>query len=439
MAQVVAPAGKIMPPRLTMQLQRSFLLFAKLRFLTDNNDTKDQEEENGAELSRNKKKKRLLSDDSDDDDTIPLLASNVPGVQSFDVTLCDLNKMMTHILDCVAALYEVQEELQHLESQEDQQDAKKNETEQSKREAERTKKNVTGHALNKTFQFALSRLAGRLKCGVPITDSNEKKEAATTVTDVSCLYPAFPDDSKLYDNRGWLPLHWAVASGRTLSPPPSAPPYSNLNLNPNPNSHHNMNDPNPAASEDVSEDEVKRIYVSDPMALLRHHQEGAGPSCKAADLGFTPVHLLCMLQTPSAKRNMQLLRYFSQYEGAFLSVPYQYCLSHPLPNLLYRNLGAFRIAASDSNRGDPSLYGFSALHVACSYGQPTEELLRMLLQFDIAQTKMREHQLPKKGHTPLGRLCRRGLSTALVKCLLDVDNSVQVASHIPSSSMCTTP
>ena len=113
------------------------------------------------------------------------------------------------------------------------------------------------------------------------------------------------------------------------------------------------------------------------------------------------------------------------YVPPSLSTLFQYEMhfslhSHPL------NLGAFRIPASDCNRGDPTLYGFSVLHVACCYGQPTEELLRMLLQFDSSQTKMREHQLPKKGHNPLGRLCRRGLSTNLVKCLLDVDNSVQV-------------
>ena len=224
MAQVVAPppagGGKVDSPRISIQLQRSFLLFAKLRFLKDNNDTKHQNEGNGA---HSKKKKRLWADDSDDDETTDTFpsSSNVLGaqqalLQDLDVTLCDGSKMMTHILDCVAALYEVQEEQQYLECQEDLQDTKTNETEKLKREEERAKINATGHALNKTFQFALSRLAGRLDCGVSSVDSTERKETATALTDVSHLYTAFPDDTKLKDKRGWLPLHWAVSSGLAI-------------------------------------------------------------------------------------------------------------------------------------------------------------------------------------------------------------------------------
>lgn len=313
MAHVVRE--KIVPPRITVQLQRSFQLFSKLDFLKGNKKDKKRQKEYGVGLSR---RKTLWADDSDDD-TIPFLPMAekiVPGAQQalsqdFDVTLCDRNKMMSHILDCVAALHEIQEELRYLENQEDQEE----DCGLQNREKERAKKNATGYALNKTFQFALSRLAGRLNCGAPI---DEKKELSTTVTDASYLYPAFPDDAKQEDNRGWLPLHWAVASGRTNKVHVSYPHFyldtflliyiitSILHL--------------PTGSEELSEEEVKRIYVSDPMALLRYHQEGSGPSCKAADLGFTPVHLLCMLQTPSVKRNMQLLRYFSQYEGLFYVV-----------------------------------------------------------------------------------------------------------------------
>ena len=201
---------KIVPPRITVQLQRSFQLFSKLRFLKGKKDKKNQDEEdNGVGLPRSNKRKTLWADDSDDD-TIPV-EKNVPGAQQalsqdFDVTLCDENKMMSHILDCVAALHEIQEELRYLENQEDLEE----DFGLWNREEERAKKNATGYALNKSFQFALSRMAGRLNCGASVVDVTEKKEL---LADASYLYPAFPDDAKQDDNRGWLPLHWAVASG----------------------------------------------------------------------------------------------------------------------------------------------------------------------------------------------------------------------------------
>ena len=178
---------------------------------------------------------------------------------------------------------------------------------------------------------------------------------------------AFPDSSKLTDGRGWLPLHWTAAS---------------------------------VASEEKEqinkETNMKVLYAIDPMALQRYHLEGTAMN----NMGLTPAHLLCMHQMTN-RRSMSLIRHFS------------IC-----------NQQAFIMSTSYPNRGDPSLYGCSALHAACGPGQPTEELLKHLLQLDSSQTK---RKCSKNGLTPLGYLhTNRACSDQLVTCLLDVDSSTEV-------------
>ena len=151
------------------------------------------------------------------------------------------------------------------------------------------------------------------------------------------LLYAFPDSAKLTDGRGWLPLHWGMIT------------------------------------ENVSEADVKRIYSSDPLALQRHHLQ----CTRINHMGFTPGHLLCMKEMTN--RNMSLVRKFS----------------------LLSQGNAFTMSSSYPGRGDPSLYGFSALHAACGLGKPTVELIQYLLQLDSTQTKK---MCNAKGTTPLAIL-----------------------------------
>ena len=175
------------------------------------------------------------------------------------------------------------------------------------------------------------------------------------------LMRAFPDDSKATDGRGWLPLHWA------------------------------------AATDSTTEADMKVLYASDPLALQRYHQEGTD---RNDDMGFTPAHLLCMREMTN--RSLFLVQHFS------------IC-----------NQQAFTMSASYPNhRDDPSLYIFSALHAACWDGQPTEELLKHLIQLDSSQIKK---TCSENGLTPLGFLCaNNNISCRLIHCLLDVDSSAEV-------------
>ena len=183
-------------------------------------------------------------------------------------------------------------------------------------------------------------------------------------TAVKLLLHAFPDETKQTDGRGWLPLHWISAMGSTAA--------------------------------GISEEEMKLLYAMDPMAFQRHHQEGTNWD---DDLGFTPAHLLCM----GDSSNMSLIKHFS-----------------------IKNQRAFTMSASYRDRGDPLLYGYSALHAACFEGEPTLQLLKHLLQLDSLQTKKMARE---NARTPLGLLCAQEpeeIQSPLLRCLLDVDSSIEV-------------
>ena len=174
------------------------------------------------------------------------------------------------------------------------------------------------------------------------------------------LLYAFPDSAKLTDGRGWLPLHWGMIT------------------------------------ENVSEADVKLIYSSDPLALRRYHLQGSGINL----MGFTPGHLLCMKEMTN--RNMSLVRKFS-------------CLSQG---------NAFTMSADYPERGDPSLYSFTALHAACCLGKPTVDLIQYLLQLDSKQTKK---MCSAKGTTPLGYIIKNSNGTEpILMHLMEVDSSTAV-------------
>ena len=148
---------------------------------------------------------------------------------------------------------------------------------------------------------------------------------------------------------------------------------------------------------------MKVLYASDPMVLQQHHQEGTDED----DMGFTPAHLLCMQQVTD--RNLSLVQHFS------------IC-----------NSRAFTMSAS-YERDNPSLYGFSALHAACFYGKPVQELLKHLLQLDSTQMKK---SCIEGSCNPLGFLCySRRESVNLISCLLEVDSSAEVVKNGISGSL----
>ena len=190
---------------------------------------------------------------------------------------------------------------------------------------------------------------------------------------VDLLLRAFPgvnnDDSR---TRDWLPLHWAALAFSTRVENDSAMT--------------------------LTETDVKVIYTSDPLALQQYHQEGTGDN----NMGFTPAQLLCTREMTNI--SMSLILHFS------------IC-----------NSQAFTMSASFSSRGDPSLYGYSALHAACDLRQPTEELLKYLLQLDSSQARKISIG---HGFTPLGYLCANSSCTdRLIGCLLEVGNSAEVVGN----------
>ena len=261
----------------------------------------------------------------------------------FDITKLDQVKMKAHILDCVAALGLVQQEFVSQKLP-----LVLNEGEQP---------------LSAQAQLISNTVFTNVAMSVLLTTlTSEGAKKPKRSQSVKELLRSFPDESKLTDGRGWLPLHWA------------------------------------ATTNSLEVADMKVLYASDPLALQRYHQEGTDKN----DTGYTPAHLMCMQEMTN--RNMSLVQHFS------------IC-----------NSKAFTMSASYHGRGDPLLYGFTALHVACWGGQPTEKLLKHLLQLDSSQTKKK---CSEDGLTPLGYLCKwRSSSGSLVACLLEVDSSYEVVGN----------
>ena len=256
--------------------------------------------------------------------------------EDFDISLLDETKMRAHLLDCAAALDLVEKER----------------VRQNKplilQEGEQPLSAATETALKSIFTTAAKYFLDP-STGPPSNYGMEQ------------LVRAFPDDKKLTDGRGWLPLHWPLVAGN------------------------------------LSEANIKLVCASDPNALQRYHLTGTDKN----HMGFTAAHLLCMRDMTSS--NMSLLRHFSII-----------------------NQQSFTMSAS--YRGVETLpYGFSALHSACCDGEPTEELLKHLLQLDAAQTKKK---CSERGLNPLGYLCKSSsCSDRLVNCLLEVDSSAEVVGN----------
>ena len=225
-------------------------------------------------------------------------------------------------------------------------------------------KSLVGQEGKETQAALLSNKVFKASLSITTTAMiHDGTELSETDNAVERLLRAFPDNSKRTDGRSWLPLHWAVV----------------------------------ANEKSLTETEMKLVYTSDPMALQRCHSTNG-----SSFVGYTPAHLLCMQEM--TLRNMSLIRHFSII-----------------------NQQAFTMSASYSNRGDPLLYAFSALHAACGLGQPTEELLQHLLQLDSSQIGKKSAE---NGLNPLGYLCSNSsCSDRLITCLLEVDSSTEVVGN----------
>ena len=302
------------------------------------------------------------NDDDDDDENIDaesdtdhqaeeVLAAWVSDEGNFDISLLDEDKMMSHMLDCYAALCAAQQYRVEMK--------------------QRSKLDVnTQQAKNKVFKTAMSLMSTGM-----IHDGSEKPEFSSAfskmvTTALSPHHPdasVFPDDSKQTDGRGWMPLHWAALAFDT--------PEGDLH--------------------GLTEDDVHLMYASDPLALQLYHKyneedvEGEDEdenNCTGIQR-YTPVHFLCM--QPVTTKRTSLLRHFSICNRQALFIP-------------------------------------SVLHVTCQLGQPSEELLKFLLQLDSSQTA-KFYEVLYGDSTPLGLLClNNSYNGRLITCLLDVDSTAGV-------------
>ena len=260
------------------------------------------------------------------------------GSNNFDITLLDCEKMKVLIMDCIAALGIVQKELVLTKRPMVTKDGEPLTKEEQ-------------DASNKVFVASLSTLANAMI----LDGTNEAKQS----NGLERLLRAFPDYAKQTDGRSWCPLHWAILTDPAI----------------------------------VTEEDVKAVYTSDPMALQRYHR------IDGRFYGYNPAHLLCVEEI--TERNLSLIRYFSV------------C-----------NSQAFTITASDPDKGNSLLYCNSALHIVCGFGHPTVELLKLLLQLDKSLLKKKRGE---DDYNPLGYLSKNSnFSDSLMACLLDVDSSAEV-------------
>ena len=262
--------------------------------------------------------------------------------------------MMAHILDCYAALCATQQWRVY---------NKPFNRKPSKSDAN------TQQAKNKVFKTAMSMMStGLTYDGAESSEFDNAFSKMLTTNHHPDQYTVsvFPDDSKQSDGRGWMPLHWAAIAFDTAE----------------------------GDLHGLTEEDVRLVYASDPLALQRYHKynevnvdgEDVEGNCTGIQR-YTPTHFLCM--QPMTKKRTSLLRYFSICNRQTVFIP-------------------------------------SILHVTCELGQPTEELLQFLLQLDSSQTS--KFYFGEVGaYTPLGLLClNRDCYDGRITCLLDVDSSADV-------------
>ena len=218
-----------------------------------------------------------------------------------------------------------------------------------------------------------------------VTDNDQEVDAGDADDDVNDNDNANIDDAdeakKDSHTHSWLPLHWAI-----------------LALSTNEDDETVMG---------LTQTTLKLIYTSDPMALERHHIQPLMDNDDGVDdnddsdyvMGLTPAHLLCMRKMTNS--TISMIKYFSL------------C-----------NSQAFTMSTIYKSRHDNMSFGYSALHIACHLGNPTQELLERLIQLDQHQLTIKSYFM---GLTPIGFLCgNKHCNDDLIHCLLNVNNSVEV-------------
>ena len=263
-----------------------------------------------------------LQDDVDEEE---LINDEMWDNEDFDVCVFDEDKMMTHMLDCYAALCSFQQYRGGRE-QSNQLDAK---TQQTK---------------NKAFKIAMSLMSR----GMTHDDAEEQEDTSA----LSNFVTMFPDDTKHTDGRGWMPLHWAALALGTPE----------------------------GVSHGLVEEDVKLIYAIDPPALQRFHDSEDDPDRHR----YTPVHFLCI--QPATPLTMSLLRYFSicnlpaliSSSYTSLSVLHATCrYGQPTEELLQHllQLDSSQVTKKCGNDCTP-------LQHLCQNKCCNERLMNCLLQFD---------------------------------------------------------
>ena len=259
--------------------------------------------------------------------------------------------MMTHVLDCLGALNQVQRL--------------------------RTDKNKPLKLAPDSDLLSDEQQAVRIKVFISasttmLSDLNGANSPPLGWSTRQLLH-SFPDDSKLSDGRGWLPLHLAVA----------------------------LKTPNGTS---VTAMDVKTIYGMDPLALRRCHLISTSYPSKFDEEdypgGMSPAHMVVM--EPATEPTNELLNFIAISDPQSLAMGFSCSLYNT------------------------EEYSFSSLHAACYFGSATVPLLQLLLQLDASMARRKS---VAKGGYPLGLLfqgTRKELDDAILRCLLDADCSVEV-------------
>jgi hypothetical protein len=132
-----------------------------------------------------------------------------------DIFALDEDKIRSHILDCLVALRKVQKEKQSW--------------------TYFFRKMVAAKKI-KDINYQLESAKNRIFASAVKVIIDDKEPAEGDQNILTSLITAFPDNNKMIDGRGWLPLHFAVALGH-----------------------------------EISEEDVRTVYSADPMAMRRYN------------------------------------------------------------------------------------------------------------------------------------------------------------------------
>ena len=280
---------------------------------------------------------------------IDLVGDGAGGWLDEQILLLNPDKLMGDILDRLEALKEVQWAI-------------KNVREKSGLKDDHKKENALVDIKNKVFIAAASMTMTKLGQS-PWSENDD-------CCDIVTMLHAFPDETKLTDERDCLLTHWAMLAV-------ARPEY------------------------DVSVADVKALVTRDPMSMRKHHLTGLA----AFQPGLTPAQFLCMQE--ESESVMALVRHYAIYNPTAFTM----CASYP---------------RDDSAETDCD----SAIHAACCAHCPSVELLQLLIQLDPSQATKKASRY---SFTPLAQLHHCAIRfrkegtkfNDAVQCLLAADSSAE--------------